>query len=156
MVCYTIALFGHRYVENPKVVEERLEKHLRRILKEDPSADFIIGRNGEFDWLAAATIRRVRKSMGVDGKLMLLLPYHTVEYAQNQEAYETYYDVIGVCCKSERVHPKSAFGVRNRAMVDESNLVICYVERPRGGAYAAMKYALHKGITVINLAEENE
>ena len=157
MVSYNVALFGHRYIENPKMVEDRLEKQLRRILKEDPSTDFIVGRNGEFDCLAAATIRRVRKSIeDVGCRIMLLLPYYTAEYMQNQEAYENYYDLIGVCGHSERVHPKSAIGVRNREMVDEANLVICYVERRRGGAYAAMQYAMHSGKTVINLAEDSE
>ncbi len=134
-----------------------MEAHIRRILMEDPYADFIVGRNGEFDWLAAASVRRVRKNIeNVDCRLMLLLPYLTVEHAQNQEAYEKYYDLIRVCGKSSRAHPKSAIGVRNREMVDEVSLVICYVERPCGGAYAAMRYALHKEKTVINLADEGE
>ena len=157
MVLYNVAFFGHRYIENPKMVEERLEAHVRRILNEDPYADFMVGRNGEFDWLAAATVRRIRKNMeNVDCRLILLMPYLTVEYMQNQEEYERYYDHIWVCGKSEKVHPKSAIGVRNREMVDEANLVVCYVKSQRGGACAAMRYALHKGKTVINLADEGE
>ena len=38
-------------------------------------------------------------------------------------------------------------------MIDRSQLLICYVEHNKGGAYTAMKYAEKLGSEIINLAE---
>ena len=37
-------------------------------------------------------------------------------------------------------------------MVEESDLFLCYVERPSGGAYTALQYAKRLGKDIINLA----
>ena len=39
-------------------------------------------------------------------------------------------------------------------MTEQANLVICYVERENGGAYAALKYAKKLGKEIINLAKK--
>ena len=39
-------------------------------------------------------------------------------------------------------------------MVDKSDLILCYVEEKRGGAYNAIQYAIRKGKEVINLADD--
>ncbi len=48
-------------------------------------------------------------------------------------------------------HPKSAITLKNRWMIEQSDLVIVYVERDKGGAYAAMKYAENLDKKRINL-----
>ena len=49
------------------------------------------------------------------------------------------------------VHPKSAITLKNRWVVDFSDLVIVYVEKSKGGAYTAMKYAEKQNKKIINL-----
>ena len=44
--------------------------------------------------------------------------------------------------------------IRNRRMVDRSQLVICYIEQNKGGAYTAVQYAREIGCTVINIVDE--
>ena len=47
--------------------------------------------------------------------------------------------------------------IRNREMVDRSDLVIFCVERSSGGAYQTMKYAVKQEKNIINLcADETE
>ena len=55
---YTIALFGHRQLANALQVEQRLEACLRELLRTHAQVEFLLGRNGEFDLLAASVIRR--------------------------------------------------------------------------------------------------
>ena len=50
-------------------------------------------------------------------------------------------------------HPKSAFQMLNREMVDRADLVICYIENKEGGAWQTIKYAMEKEKNIINLAE---
>ena len=59
-----------------------------------------------------------------------------------------------------KTHPKGAITKRNRWMVEQADLLICYIEREEGGAFTALKYAKKQKKTIINLAtkeyKENE
>ena len=51
----------------------------------------------------------------------------TAEYANNQKYYSDYYDEIEVYEKSMKSHFKKAYQMRNRYMVDRSDIVVFYV-----------------------------
>ncbi len=51
----------------------------------------------------------------------------------------------------ERVLPKFAITARNRWMVENSDIIIFYVDKAYGGAYATMEYARRKGKKIINV-----
>lgn len=55
--------------------------------------------------------------------------------------------------KSCKAHPKSAIQIRNKYMVNRSDLVIFYVETTSGGAYQTMKYADKQCKNIINILE---
>ena len=76
------------------------------------------------------------------------------DYRDNEENFLKYYDEVEICEKSCKAHYKSAIRIRNRDMVDRSELVICYVENKQGGAYTTMQYALKQCKKVINVADE--
>ena len=139
---YTVCLFGHRQIENVIEVEAALRKMIEDILAEHEYMEFLIGREGEFDILAASVIRAVARCRD-DGKcsLTLVMPYLRANFEKNQSEYETYYDSVELCEQSAAAHPKAAIRIRNRAMVDRSDLCIFYVSHPSGGAYQTMKYA---------------
>ncbi|MBQ7990354.1 MAG: hypothetical protein IJ251_04825 [Oscillospiraceae bacterium] len=60
-----------------------------------------------------------------------------------------------MCAESSTAHPKSAIQVRNRSIVDRSDLVICCIQHKSGGAYQTVQYAKKQGKNIINLADEN-
>jgi hypothetical protein len=74
---------------------------------------------------------------------------YSIEYGV--EYYEKYYDHIIVPESVYGVHPKVAITLKNRWMVEQSDLVIAYIERDKGGAYKAIKYAEKRNKKVINL-----
>ena len=67
-----------------------------------------------------------------------------------------YYDEIEICPESHVAHFKAAMQIRNRSMVDRSDLVICYIEHNSSGAYQTMQYALKQEKEIINLAGESQ
>ena len=80
----------------------------------------------------------MQKEIGKENNdITLVLPYAVARLAY----YEKYYDNIVIPERLYGVHPKSAITLKNRWMVDMSDLVIAYVERTNGGAYEALKYA---------------
>ena len=80
------------------------------------------------------------------------MAYLKAEYSNDSDSFDAYYDRVEVCDEAARSHPKGAIQIRNRSMVDRSDLVVCYVDRQSGGAFQTMEYAKKIGKTVINLA----
>jgi hypothetical protein len=119
--------------------------------------DFLIGRDGEFDLLASAAIKRAIRSYDCGNThFTLVLPYMKAEYRDNEKEYLDYYDEVEICPESAEAHPKSAIQIRNRNIVDRSDLVICCIQRKVGGAYKTIQYARKQGKKVIDLAEEEK
>ena len=80
--------------------------------------------------------------------MILTLPYTVKDI----EYYEDYYDEIVIPDAIGKAHPKAAITLRNRWMAETCDLVICYIEREEGGAYAAVKHAKKNNKEVIFLA----
>ena len=154
---YTVAFFGHRYVDHLLEAGNKLERVLHRLLEEKEYVDFLVGRDGDFDQAASSTICRLKRNFRDDNSAHIwVLPYPTAEYLENQECYEAYYDEIEICEASSRAHFKAAFQTRNRYMVDRADLIICYIDHKSGGAYQTIRYAEKQGKEILNLAEDIE
>lgn len=154
---YTVAFFGHRYIDNPFLIEERLEEQIYKLLSEHEYVDFLVGRNGDFDQYVSSTVLRVRKRYRDDNSsLILMLPYPTAEYLNNEESFHDYYTDIEISYAASKAHPKSAIQIRNREMVDRADLILYCIERENGGAWQTVKYAMSQGKKTINLAMESD
>ena len=154
---FTVAFFGHRYIDNPLKVEELLEEQIRKLINEKEYVDFVVGRNGEFDQCVSSTVLRVRKNVRDDNSaLVLVLPYATAEYLNNENYFHEYYTDIEISHAASVAHPKSAIQIRNREMIDRADLVICYIEHEKGGAWQTVQFAIKQGKNVINLAQNEE
>ena len=157
MEIFTVAFFGHRYIDNPFRIEERLEEHIYRLLAEKEYVDFLVGRDGEFDQFASSAVLRLRKRYRDDNSsLILVLPYARAEYLNNEESYHNYYSEVEISYEASKAHPKAAIQIRNREMVDRADLILCCIEREQGGAWQTIQYAIKQGKTVINLADGTE
>ena len=153
MEIYTVSFFGHREIENALEVERKLEAKITELIQTKQYIEFLVGREGEFDILAASVVRRVKKQMDYGNcSLIWVLPYMKAEFRDNEKNYLDYYDDVEICEQSAKVHFKSAMQIRNRAMVDRSDLVICCIQHKSGGAYKTVQYAQKQGQTVINIA----
>ena len=149
---FTVSFFGHREVDHFRDVEKQMELLLFKLIEGKDYVDFLVGRNGDFDQIAASTVRRTKEYYPAKCSLIWVLPYKMAEYRENMKAYDQYYDEVEICSESDGSHPKAAYQIRNRCMVDRSDLVIFYVTHNSGGAYQTMQYAKSIGKTIINIA----
>ena len=148
MNSFTVSLFGHREIDDLRQLEVQLVPIIKQLIQTKPYVNFLIGRNGEFDEYAASVIKEVRKKVGKDNNdLILVLPYTVADI----EYYEKYYDDIIIPESIHGTHPKFAITLKNRWMIEQSDLVLVYVERRKGGAYTAMKYAEKLNKKIVNL-----
>ena len=152
---FTVAFFGHRYIDNHIKLEGLLESEINKLICEKEYVDFLVGRNGEFDLCVSSSVIRVRKKCRDDNNsLVLMVPYTTAEYINNKESFLNYYTDVEISDRASKSHPKSAIQIRNHEMVDRADLIICYIEHKSGGAWKTVKYAIEQGKTVINLADD--
>ena len=157
MEIYTVSFFGHRYIDNFYKIEEKLEEIIRKLIREHEYVDFLVGRDGDFDQIVSSTIKRVKRDVwDCNSSLIWVMPYPKAEYSNNQDNFEEYYDEIEVCYESCKAHPKSAIQIRNKYMVNRSDLTVFYVETTSGGAYQTMKYATKCEKNMVNIKEQIE
>ena len=113
--------------------------------------EIYIGRNGEFDIYTASLVKHLQNALGkTNNALICVLPYPE----KDMRYYEKYYDSIIIPECIANSHPKSTITKRNKWMVEQADLFVCYVEREKGGAYAALKYAQKLKKPIINLAQK--
>ena len=146
----TVSLFGHRIIEDYNTVESKLYELLRIVMQNGSrEMEFLVGRNGDFDLMAASVIRKLKKETGNENAfLTLVLPYETAELRNNTESFESYYDSIEIC---DSQNFKFAIVARNRDMIDRSDMVVGYVKNESGGVYQSLKYAEKNQKRIINL-----
>lgn len=152
MNTYTVAFFGHQEINNHVFVEQRIFEIVCDLIRTREYVEFLVGRNGEFDEIAASAIRRAKHTISeANNALVWVMPYKSAEYSKNPQAFNDYFDEIQICPESEAVYYKNAIQVRNRCMVDSADLIICFIEKQQGGAYSTIKYAekINKNIIYI-------
>ena len=152
MNVFTVSLFGHREIDDLRLLNNQLAPIIKELIQTKLYVSFLVGRNGEFDEYAASVIKHVQKEVGKESSdITLVLPYTVA----NLEYYEKYYDSIIIPESVYGAYPKSAITLKNRWMIEHSNLIIVYVEREKGGAYIAMKYAEKLNKNIINLCTKD-
>ncbi|MBQ8004444.1 MAG: hypothetical protein IJ299_05060 [Oscillospiraceae bacterium] len=153
MNIYSVVFFGHRQITDYFETEKKLQDIIRTLLREHEYVEFLVGRNGEFDTMAASAVRIARREYcDNNSALVLVLPYATAEFRDNEKEFYNYYDEIEICDEASVAHFKSSIGIRNRKMVERADCVVCCIEHEYGGAYTAVCYAksLGKRILYIN------
>ena len=152
MQIYTVSFFGHREIENALEVERKLEAKITELIQTKQYIEFLVGREGEFDILAASVVKGVKKQMDyANCSLIWVLPYMKAEFRDNEKEYLDYYDDIEICEQSAKAHYKTAMQIRNSAMVDRSDLVICCIQHKSGGAYKTVQYATKQNKDIFNV-----
>lgn len=153
MDIYRISFIGHREIYGHYNLEERIEQIAREHISKKEYVEFYVGRNGDFDIHVASAIKRTQNALGKHNCcLVLLLPYPT----KDDEYYEKFYDEVWYPIDG-KTHPKAAITKRNQWMIENSDLLVAYVEPDRkGGALTTLKYAEKQGIEIINLAIKDE
>ena len=141
LVC---TFFGHRdcFGLDAAVVRGAIEELIQQGVEE-----FLVGHQGQFDGM----VRRCLKSLKVQYpqiKYWVVLAYLPTEKREYEDMSDTIYPEI-------EGHPKFAIERRNRYLIDNANIIICYVNRLCGGAYKFARMAKRRGLTVINLGKAN-
>jgi len=153
---HTACFTGHRKI--PFIQIHTIKKNLKKVIVSlIEQGYYFFGAGGAlgFDTIAAQTILDLKQDYP-QIKLILVLPYPS-QADQWREKDKTIYEEIKA--KADKVvyiaqeYTRNCMFERNRHLVDNSSVCICYLTERSGGTAYTVEYALKKGLKAINLAK---
>lgn len=153
---HTVCFTGHRKI--PPEQADALARQLRSTLKrlvEDGYIYFGAGGALGFDTLAAKAVLDLRAEHP-QIKLILVLPCLSQTRGWSARDIEIYEDIKSKADKvvyTSQEYTRGCMHKRNRHLVDNSSVCICYLTESTGGTAYTVNYAQTKNLTVINLGE---
>ena len=119
---------------------------------------FLCGGARGFDTLAALEVLKFRKSHP-EIRLVIAVPCATQAdrwTAEDRITWQTVCDSADEVNILSETYYNGCMQARNRYMVDASSLCLCYLVRFEGGTWSTVRYALHRGLILMNLAMPDE
>ena len=153
---YTVCFTGHRKI--PPEQSTSLARRLKTTLVHLINNGYIyFGAGGAlgFDTLAAQTVLEL-KAEYPDVKLILVLPCLSQTRGWSVRDIEIYEEIKSKADKvvyTSQEYTRGCMHKRNRHLVDNSSLCICYLTENTGGTAYTVDYARKNQLTVINLGE---
>lgn len=131
----TCFFIGHR--EAPDSLLPILDTEVERHITEHGATDFVVGRYGRFDALAAKCVK-ASKRRHPEVTLTLLLPYHPYDRpTPTPPGFDGTFYPPGM----EAVPKRAAIVRANRYMVEHSEYLIAYVKHSVSNAWDLVEYA---------------
>lgn len=131
----TCFFIGHR--ETPDSILPELSDEVERHITEYGVTDFVVGKYGQFDALAAKCVIAAKKRH-LEVTLTLLLPYHPYDRpTPTPPGFDSTFYPPGM----ETVPKRAAIVWANRYMVEHREYLIAYVWHPASNAREVVEYA---------------
>ena len=155
MLEQTCCFTGYR--ELPPNETEKIAQSLETVLVNLISKGYRYFGSGEalgFDTLAALTVLRL-KTQYPQIRLILVLPFvaQDARWApEDKAAYENIKRQADKIVYTSPVYYRGCYHKRNRHLVNNSSICVCYLTHSSGGTAYTVAYARERGRTVINIA----
>lgn len=153
--CFT----GHREIPALQLIS--LRRRLKRTVIsciEDGYRFFGAGGALGFDTLAAKTVLDLKKNYP-DIKLILVLPCLNQTRGWKDADVETYEKIKKRADKvvyTSEQYFRGCMQKRNRHLVDNSSMCICYLTKEDGGTAYTVEYAKRQNLRILNIASSSK
>ena len=110
-----------------------------------------------YDTIAAQTVLKLRRKYPRI-KLILVLPCKTQTRGWTQADIDEYERIMAAADKvtyTSEEYTRGCMHKRNRHLVDNSSLCICYLTEGSGGTAYTVDYAKKRGLDIVNIAAPN-
>lgn len=153
---FTISLFGHSFVFNYGEVYKNLYALITSVAPLTQSVKFCVGRHGNFDELALKVCKSIKKNYP---HIKICVAFNSqADIKKQQLDNELYFNGIEpVIYDTSSAHYKNKITKQNELMVEESDIVICYINPTykKSGALNAIKYAKKLNKKIYNCFIDN-
>ena len=149
-VCFT----GHRKIppEQAGYLARHIKSTLIKLINDGFRYFVAFGAFG-YDTLAAQTVLEL-KTQYPDVKLILVLPCLSQTRGWSARDIDIYEDIKSKADKvvyTSQEYTRGCMHKRNRHLVDNSSVCVCYLTESTGGTAYTVDYARRNKLTVINL-----
>ena len=143
-----ISFFGHRKLYSYSDLFKKVTEVILKNINTCNEIKFYCGAYGDFDNLCAAVCRTIKATH--KSELILITPYITESQQRKIKHFINHnlYDSV-IYPPLEKTPLKFAISKRNEWIVNESDLIIAYVNHTYGGAYKSLLYAKRKKKNII-------
>lgn len=150
------AFTGHRDIPMSEydALTKRLFLLIDRLYREGITTYYCGGALG-FDTVAAVTVLNM-KLQYPDLKLIIAVPCPEQSRSWSESDRVLYESILRRADEVVTVSPSYIRGcmqIRNRYMVDRADTLIAYVKRDTGGSAYTKRYAIKKGLTILDVTE---
>lgn len=152
----TCCLTGHRSISLRQIetIMQRLKPELVSLI-ESGIQYFGVGGAQGFDTIAALTVLELKEEYP-HIRLILVLPCRSQAERWSDESKVLYEEIKQKCdklvCLFEH-YSKDCMLKRNRHLVDNSSVCVCYLTKQTGGTAYTVERARVNGLKIINIAE---
>ena len=150
------AFIGHRNIPFHRKVEKRLQAAIDVLI--DMGIDtFTMGTHGDFDQMALSACRQAREQHPEINIEVVLTSYSPL-MRKDEWDYVPYQDVSTVMYDIEDVHFKQRIIVSNKKMVDQSVILVTYID-PKSrssGAKRIRNYARRNMVEILDLFNDKD
>ena len=153
MECKVCSFFGHRKIFNREGIRARLKEQVENLIKFGYKR-FLIGTHGEFDDLVAEVCLELKNK---NKEIKLCLVYTTTKILKTKPEYIN--KNFEICIYDiEEIYFKKIIVYTNQKMIEESDIIICYVDNKlsKSGARDIIKYANKKNKKIINIYKKED
>ncbi len=140
---------GHANICNQDKIKEKLKKEIINLIENYDVTEFYNGGKGDFDWLCAQCVDKLRKDYPFI-KSYLILAYMPKEMDKNESALALFDSTLYPSI--EKTPRRFAIVKRNEWMINNADFLIAYVEYSWVGAAKTLEYAQRKHIQITNIA----
>ena len=156
LMVQTCCFTGHRIIPSgeKETIRNLLETAIEKAIQ-DGYRFFRTGGALGFDTLAAQTVLTLKQQYP-HIRLILVLPCINQANGWKQADIDEYERIKSLADKVVYTSTEYTYGCmhkRNRHLVDNSSLCICYLTKVSGGTAYTVRYAESKKISVFNLAD---
>lgn len=149
-VCFT----GHRNVPQDQGLSKALRNTITQLIN-DGYCYYGAGGAFGFDTIAAEMVLAL-KTKFPHIKLILVLPCLTQTNGwsiEEKKRYEKIKQAADKVVYTSQNYYSGCMHKRNRHLVDNSSVCVCYLTETRGGTFYTVNYAKEKGLRILNIAE---
>ena len=147
--------FGHRYCRLTATEENRLETLIEDLITNHNVDTFWVSRYGQFERLTNSYVHTLKEKYP-HIKIILTLAYmpkeKTYDIEQDLKSYDGTYLPEGAEIGVQRF----AISRRNRLLAEQTDYIICYIQKDYGGAWAAVHYANLRHKPIFNLYQTDK
>ena len=142
MIC---SFFGHG--DSPDSLYGKLHEQIEYFIVERNITEFFVGTHGAFDRMVLKALRELKE------KHPHITYYVVLAYMPTTENSIYRFSETLLPEGIELVPKRFAISRRNRWMVQQSHIILCYITHQWGGAAQFVSYARKQHKEIINLAE---